>query len=119
MRPEVHWIGLPQRSPCDSGTVGNGAGGYSGDGGPATAAELDFPYGVAVDGSGNIYIVDNGNNRIRKVTVSTGTITTVADIGLRDYSGDGGAATAARVSAGPSGYFQRTSRTDRAGRAGN
>jgi sugar lactone lactonase YvrE len=80
-----------------SGLPGNGAGGYSGDGGPATAAELDFPYGVAVDGSGNIYIADNGNNRIRKVTVSTGIITTVAGIGLRGYSGDGGAATAARV----------------------
>jgi sugar lactone lactonase YvrE len=80
-----------------SGLPGNGAGGYSGDGGPATAAELDFPEGVAVDGSGNIYIADNGNNRIRKVTASTGIITTVAGIGKRGYSGDGGAATAARV----------------------
>lgn len=79
-----------------SGLPANGAGGYSGDGGPATAAELDFPYGVAVDGSGNIYNADNGNNRIRKVT-ATGIITTVAGIGLRSYSGDGGAATAARV----------------------
>ena len=77
------------------GTVaGNGTGGYSGDGGAATAAELYGPVGVAVDASGNLYIADYFNNRIRKVTPS-GIIGTVAGNGTEGYSGDGGAATAA------------------------
>ncbi len=75
---------------------------YSGDGGAATSAELGYPYGVAVDVAGNLYIADTGNNRIRKVAPD-GTITTVAGNGscvIKDangncYSGDGGAATAA------------------------
>ncbi len=74
--------------------AGNGEQGYSGDGGAATAAKLFFPYGVTVDGSGNLYIVDTGNNRIRKVTASTGIITTVAGSGARGFGGDGGSATA-------------------------
>ncbi len=77
---------------------------YSGDGGAATSAELGYPYGVAVDGSGNLYIADTGNSRIRKVTPD-GTITTVAGNGscaIKDangncYSGDGGAATSAEL----------------------
>ena len=52
----------------------------SGDGGPATEAQLNYPAGVAVDGAGNLYIVDSGNNRIRKVD-SSGTITTIAGFG--------------------------------------
>jgi len=81
--------------------VGNGAFGYSGDGGAATAAELYEPQGVAVDGSENVYIADFNNNRIRKVNTS-GVITTIAGNGTRGYSGDGGAATEAELS-GPSG----------------
>ena len=77
-------------------------GGYSGDGGPATAALLDQPWDVAIDGSGNVYIADKNNNRIRKVTVSTGIISTFAGNGIRTYSGDGGAATNASI-AYPSG----------------
>ena len=77
--------------------AGNGEPGYSGDGGLATAAKLFFPYGVTVDGSGNLYIVDTGNSRIRKVTASTGIITTVAGNGARDFGGDGGSATAAKL----------------------
>jgi pimeloyl-ACP methyl ester carboxylesterase len=77
--------------------AGDGIVGYSGDGGAATSAELKWPYGVAVDNAGNIYIVDLGNNRIRKVTVSTGTISTVAGDGTAGYSGDGGAATSAEI----------------------
>jgi hypothetical protein len=76
--------------------AGNGSAGFSGDGGPATVAQLDDPYGVAVDHVGNVYIAENNNNRIRKVSVS-GTITTIAGTGLAGYSGDGGAATAARL----------------------
>ncbi len=71
--------------------------GYSGDGGPATSAELDWPMGVAVDASGNIYIADYYNQCIRKVTASTGIITTVAGDGTQGYSGDGGAATSAKL----------------------
>ncbi len=93
---------------------------YSGDNGPATSATLRYPYGVAVDSSGNyslsnsfflrgftscfpilyldnVYIADTGNNRIRKVTVSTGIITTIAGTGTSSYSGDYGAATSATL----------------------
>ena len=62
----------------------------------ATAAMLNEPFAVAVDASGNLYIADGGNNRIRKVTAS-GTITTVAGTGQPGYSGDGGAATLAML----------------------
>ena len=66
--------------------------GYSGDGGAATGAELYYPYGVAVDSKNNVYIADQSNHVIRKV--SSGTITTIAGIGgINGYSGDGGPAT--------------------------
>jgi sugar lactone lactonase YvrE len=77
--------------------AGNGSGGYSGDGGPATSAQLSTPRGVAVDASGNLYIADYGNNRIRKVTAATGVITTVAGNGTAGYNGDNIAATAAEL----------------------
>jgi trimeric autotransporter adhesin len=81
-----------------STVAGNGTAGFSGDGGAATSAELRYPSGVAVDSSGNIYIADNYNHRIRKVTVSTGDISTVAGDASNSYSGDGGAATSAAIS---------------------
>jgi hypothetical protein len=59
--------------------AGNGTVGYSGDGYPATSFELYYPNGVAIDSSGNLYIADQSNNRIRKVTASTGYISTVAE----------------------------------------
>jgi uncharacterized repeat protein (TIGR03803 family) len=77
--------------------AGDGTEGYSGDGGPATSAELAYPEEVAVDSAGNIYIADSFNNRIRKVTVSTGTISTVAGDGTYGYNGDGIAATSAEL----------------------
>ena len=77
--------------------AGNGAAGYSGDGGPATIAKLDQPYAVAVDGPGNIYIADTANNVIRKVAAATGIITTAAGNGAAYYSGDGGLATNAQL----------------------
>jgi streptogramin lyase len=76
--------------------AGSDTGGYSGDGGAATAAILDYPYGVAVDGSGNVYIADQLNNRIRKVNTS-GIISTFAGNGTGGYSGDSIAATAAEL----------------------
>ncbi|HUZ96194.1 MAG TPA: Ig-like domain repeat protein [Edaphobacter sp.] len=75
--------------------AGTGEQGFSGDGGPATSAQLDSPAGVAVDASGTIYIADTHNHRIRKV--SGGTITTVAGTGTAGFSGDGGAATSATL----------------------
>jgi uncharacterized protein (TIGR03437 family) len=75
--------------------AGNGTPGFSGDGGAATAASLYFPYSAALDASGNLFIADTDNNRIRKVSAS-GVITTVAGSGNPGFSGDGGPATAAQ-----------------------
>ena len=74
--------------------AGNGIEAYGGDGGPATAAGLKAPQGVAVDDSGNLLIADTGDNRIRRVDTN-GIITTVAGNGVAAYCGDGGPATAA------------------------
>ena len=79
-----------------STVAGTGAAGFSGDGGPATSAQLSSPGGVAVDASGNLYVVDTGNNRLRKVA-EDGTISTVAGTGTAGYSGDGGPATSAQL----------------------
>ena len=77
--------------------AGNGTDGYSGDNGPATAAELDDARGVAVDAAGDLFIADTGNNVIREVNHATGVITTVAGNGTAGYSGDNGPATAAEL----------------------
>jgi uncharacterized protein (TIGR03437 family) len=69
---------------------------FGGDGGPANAASLNHPYGVAVDAAGNVYIADSNNNRIRKVSTD-GTITTVAGNGTAGFSGDGGPAVNAQL----------------------
>jgi len=81
--------------------AGNGASGYSGDGGTATSASLSYPTGVALDAAGNLYIADNNNNRIREVGLN-GIIRTVAGNGSAIYAGDGGGATSASL-ANPSG----------------
>jgi sugar lactone lactonase YvrE len=85
-----------------SGTIttvaGNGIAAYTGDGGPATSASLHSPVGLAVDGSGNLYIADSGNNAIRLLS-SAGAITTVVGTGVPGFSGDGGPASAAQLDA--------------------
>ena len=91
--------------------AGNGVGGFSGDGGAATSASLALSgaQDIALDGSGNLYIAEATNHRVRKVDAGTGVISTVAGNGIAAYSGDGGPATAASlnepngISADPSG----------------
>lgn len=77
--------------------AGNGTGGFSGDNGSATSAELSGPIGIAVDSAGNLYIADTGNQRVRFVSATAGTITTIAGNGTQGFSGDGGAATSAEL----------------------
>jgi len=83
--------------------AGNGIKGFSGDGGPATEAQLHFPNDVFGDRRGNLLISDSGNNRIRKVSPE-GIITTIAGNGIKGFSGDGGPATEAQLSF-PHGLF--------------
>lgn len=77
--------------------AGNGTAGYSGDGGLATAAEVHNPQNLALDGAGNLYFDDTGNNVIRVVNLFTGIIETAAGNGTQGYTGDGGLATSAEM----------------------
>jgi sugar lactone lactonase YvrE len=87
--------------------AGTGASGYTGDGGPAAAATLSGPLGIATDPAGNLFIADYLNNVVRKVNTSA-VISTVAGTGLAGYSGDGGPATAAAFSRPSSLTFDQT-----------
>jgi uncharacterized protein (TIGR03437 family) len=97
----VSWAdGRAQVAPFNytiSTVAGNGVQGFSGDGGLATMAELQWPPRVAIDGAGNLLIADPYNGRIRKVTPG-GIITTVAGNGTAGFAGDGGPATMAELS---------------------
>jgi len=73
-----------------STVAGNGTAGFSGDGGLATAAEINNTWSIAVDKKGNLFLADANNNRIRRVDATTGIITTIAGNGVAGYSGDGG-----------------------------
>ena len=86
-------------TPCGiiSTVAGTGVCGYNGDSILATSAKLHAPGGLAFDTSGNLYIAEQLNNRIRKVTVSTGLISTIAGNGTAGFSGDGGLAVTAVV----------------------
>ncbi len=75
--------------------AGNGTGGFGGDGGPASSAILNTPQGLAFDAAGDLFFIDTGNYRVRRVDAKTGTITTVAGNGTRGFGGDGGPATSA------------------------
>ena len=88
-------ISLP--SGVVSTIAGTSTNGYGGDGGPASAATLNLASSLAIDTAGNIYIADRFNHRIRKITASTGIITTVAGNGTYGFSGDGGPATSASL----------------------
>ncbi len=83
-----------------SGTIstlaGTGTAGFSGDGGPAAAAQLHAPRALAVDAAGNLYVADDNNDRVRRIDPA-GTITTVVGAGTPGYSGDVGPATAAQL----------------------
>ena len=80
------WVVSPSGAVTE--VIGNGSPSYSGDGGAAISAGLNNPEGVALDASGNLYIADTYNHRIRKVTAAKGIISTVAGTGVNGYSGD-------------------------------
>jgi len=98
-------LALCSQASAQSGIIttvaGNGTAGCSGDGGPATSAELNAPAGIAVDATGNLFIADTDNKRVRKVSVS-GVISTVAGGGALSFSGAGGPATSVWLT-GPAG----------------
>jgi streptogramin lyase len=77
--------------------AGTGVGGYTGDGGPASLAQLFIPLGLSLDRLGNLFIADNVYNLIRRVDAQSGNITTVAGNGTRGYAGDNGQATSASL----------------------
>ena len=81
--------------------AGNGVEAYGGDGGPATSASLNWPYSVALDDKGNLFIGDENNNRVRRIDAKTGIITTVGGNGQSAFRGEGEAATSASLN--PSG----------------
>ena len=97
----VMWLLLSASSSQSQGIIatiaGNGSPAFAGDGGPATAAALNHPWGLAIDSAGAIYISDTDNGRIRRVSPS-GIISTVAGDGVPGASGDGGSALSASLS---------------------
>ena len=103
---------IKQSTGIISTVAGNGAARYTGDSGPATLAALNDPSDVALDPLYNLlYIADSKNDVIRMVNISTGIITTVAGMGMRGSSGDGGQATSAYLSGPNSVAFDSSSRT--------
>ncbi len=90
--------------------AGNGHGGYSGDGGPATDATLSEPHEIAFDRAGDLYIAERDNHVIRKVNMKTGVISTLAGTGQAGFSGDGGPAARAQLRQ-PQGIFMNSDGT--------
>ncbi|MEU9982143.1 RICIN domain-containing protein [Streptomyces sp. NPDC050856] len=83
-------------APAISTVAGTGVGGSEGGDGPAVSAQLNFPYGIALDGSGALYFSDHGNHQVRKITAD-GTISTIAGTGTAGYRGDNGPAASAQL----------------------
>ena len=77
--------------------AGDGTGGFTGDGGPATSAQVFGPYGLTVDGAGNLFFSDALNRRVRRIDAVTGIITTIVGDGVQASTGDGGPSTSARI----------------------
>ncbi len=77
--------------------AGTGVGGFNGDGIPATSAEVNSPFGMAVDPAGDVFFIDFGNDRVREINHGTGLISTVAGTGVEGYNGDGIPATSAEL----------------------
>ncbi len=102
----------PSRSPHSISVIstiaGTGTASYSGDNGQATSATMNGPSGIALDSSGNVYFSDFINNRVRKITTSTGIITTYAGTGTGSFGGDGGVASSAALHY-PNGLYIDTS----------
>ncbi len=99
--PSVQPTYYPSLSPHSISVIstiaGTGVGSYSGDNGQAISAAVNQPTAIVIDSSGNVYFNDFGNNRVRKITASTGIITTYAGTGSASYSGDGGVASSAAL----------------------
>jgi len=100
--PSTSPTNYPSLSPNSNSVIttiaGTGTSSYSGDDDQATSATLSSPWGVIVDSSNNVYIADASNNRVRKITASTGIISTIAGNGVGgNYVGNGGQATSAQI----------------------
>ncbi len=95
------WTSQVRRVDAETGIitpfVGTGEDGFAGDNRPATGAQLNGPANIALDTAGNLFISDTFNNRIRRVDVATGIITTVAGAGTKGFSGDNGPAIEAEL----------------------
>ncbi|WP_413757071.1 RICIN domain-containing protein [Streptomyces sp. MMBL 11-3] len=94
--PQAAATGDADSAPPISTVAGTGTAGFKGDGEPAVAAQLNRPYGVAVDGTGTLYFSDYNNHRVRKITTD-GKVSTVAGTGAAGYRGDNGPAQAAQL----------------------
>ena len=86
---------IDARSGVITTIAGTGEKGFSGDGGPASRAQMNEPYGIVIDRSGNIYVADRLNRRVRRIDAASGMIATLAGDGGGKFSGDGGASTRA------------------------
>src|SRR6266403_1945958 len=88
---------MPKESWVITTAVGTGERGFGGDGGPATQARFNEPYGIAVDKAGNVYVADRHNHCVRRMDSAAGVITTLAGNGSAGLSGDGGHAARAAM----------------------
>jgi sugar lactone lactonase YvrE len=93
----VHFLNGDFTDSIVTTVAGNGVPGYSGDGGPAVASQIDNPQDLEIGPDGRLYFADTNNHVVRRIDLATGIITTVAGTGVKGYSGDGGPATQAEL----------------------